>query len=323
MESKLDLTDKKLLFELDMNARATNAEIAKKLNISKQSVQYRINKLIEQNIIAGFYTAIDLSKIGYLYVRFIMKFKDTTKEIEKEITDYALNNKKFGWILSIDGKWDFAIALLPKNYVEIKTSVNDFLAIYGQYVLDYDVSIVTRLEHLQNRFLLSKTTGEEFSISADIVDNKLDALDINILNVLSQNARSSLTEIAKVVKESYKVVSYRISQMEKKEIIKRYRTNLNFKRLGYTHYKVMIKLKNFTKEKMIQLKAYIKQNPNSIYITEAIGLAELEFEIVVNDYEKFHDFLQDMRNDFSTIISDYYTVILYNTYQINYLPKFE
>ncbi len=321
MSALLDLTDKKLLFELDMNARSTNAELAKTLKISKQSVQYRIDRLQQRKIIKGFYTAIDLSKIGCLHVRFFMKFKDTTPEIEKEIIDYALNNKKYGWIVTIDGLWDFGGAMILKDYIEIKETTNSLLSKYGAYVENYEISIATRIDHLQNRFLLGTEEGSEFHIGGPQEDVRLDELDKKILLILSQNARQRLSEIAANLDESYKVISYRIKSLLKRGIIKCFRADLDYNAMGYTHYKIFISLKDFTPQKLKQLKAFIKMSPYTIYITEAIGMAELEFEIVMNDYHLFHDFMHQLKTEFASIIKTYNTVVFYRFYQINYLPS--
>ncbi|HLC80671.1 winged helix-turn-helix transcriptional regulator [Candidatus Woesearchaeota archaeon] len=51
---KLDLKDKKILYELDLNSRATLNEISKKVGLSKQVVDYRVTKtrLLEAIVIA-------------------------------------------------------------------------------------------------------------------------------------------------------------------------------------------------------------------------------------------------------------------------------
>ena len=51
MTKTLDLKDKKILNEIEMNARITHAELAKKLKTSKQVVKYRIKNLEKQNIV--------------------------------------------------------------------------------------------------------------------------------------------------------------------------------------------------------------------------------------------------------------------------------
>ena len=47
----LDVKDKKILAELDTNARQSNSQIGKKVKLSKEVIKYRIDKMIEAGII--------------------------------------------------------------------------------------------------------------------------------------------------------------------------------------------------------------------------------------------------------------------------------
>ena len=65
MAYNLDQIDKRILFELEKNARINDSALAKIVKKSKDSVRYRIKKLEEQKIITGYRTWIDYSKLGY------------------------------------------------------------------------------------------------------------------------------------------------------------------------------------------------------------------------------------------------------------------
>ena len=45
---KLDLKDKKILFELDKNSRIPLSKLAKKIRLSKEVVFHRLNNLIKK-----------------------------------------------------------------------------------------------------------------------------------------------------------------------------------------------------------------------------------------------------------------------------------
>ena len=51
----LDLKDKKILYELDLNSRQSNKQLAKKVQLSEMVVGYRIKRLIDNNFIEYFY----------------------------------------------------------------------------------------------------------------------------------------------------------------------------------------------------------------------------------------------------------------------------
>ena len=54
MKALLDTTDRELIALLRENARASTAELARKLNLSRTTVQSRIERLQRQRVIAGY-----------------------------------------------------------------------------------------------------------------------------------------------------------------------------------------------------------------------------------------------------------------------------
>jgi len=76
---KLDLKDKKLLYQLDINSRQSYKEIGKKIGLSKDAVSYRIKQLQEEGIIRQFHTVIDVGKLGLISFRLYLKFQNTNQ----------------------------------------------------------------------------------------------------------------------------------------------------------------------------------------------------------------------------------------------------
>ena len=66
----LNQLDRKILYELDKNSRELSSKIAKKLNTSRQTIEYRIKNLSKRGIIESFNTAINTYKIGYKLYKF-------------------------------------------------------------------------------------------------------------------------------------------------------------------------------------------------------------------------------------------------------------
>ena len=61
----IDLKDRKILYQLDLNCRQSNTQIGKKVGLSKEVVNYRINRMEKEGIIIRYWTEIDLFKLGY------------------------------------------------------------------------------------------------------------------------------------------------------------------------------------------------------------------------------------------------------------------
>ena len=63
-EPKIDDLDRKIIEILRSDGRASFRSIASKVGLSSVAVRERINKLLKENVIKGFFAHIDASKIG-------------------------------------------------------------------------------------------------------------------------------------------------------------------------------------------------------------------------------------------------------------------
>lgn len=318
---KLDLKDKKILLELDMDARQTYSEIAKKVKMSKQGVEYKINNLIKKKVISKSYPIIHMTKLGYKYCRLVFKFHNLTSEKEKEIIEFIKNHKKIGWALKIEGSYDLGMGIWAKTITEFKDVINEFVYRFGHYIAKRIESIGTKVYHYQTRYLLNKTETREITIKEDVEPEKIDELDQGILKILCKNARTPLIEIAQQLNTSSKVVSYHIKNLEKRKIIEGYRLILNHSLLGYTYYKVLLDLSDLTKEKFIAIKNYLKYQPNVLYLIEAIGWKDLDFEMLAESNQEFFSFMKELRLKFPVLVKDHEILILTDTIKVSYLPE--
>jgi len=78
----IDLKDRKILYELDLNCRQSNAQIGKKVGLKRDMVAYRIKRLEQSGIIKNFWTAINTFKLGYLVFRIYINFQYVNSNIE-------------------------------------------------------------------------------------------------------------------------------------------------------------------------------------------------------------------------------------------------
>lgn len=124
------------------------------------------------------------------------------------------------------------------------------------------------------------------TINSNVISNK----DAEILSHLRKNAREKVTVISKRIKVPVTTVYDRIRSNEKKGIVNKHVTLLNFPKLGYNS-NVVVALK-VAREKKNQLEEFLTNHPNvnSLYKTD-FGhdfLAELVFE----DMSRFREFIE-------------------------------
>ena len=322
---ELDIKDRKILYELDLNARQTDSEIAKKVGLTRDSTRYRINRLIENGYINYFMTLINSMKLGYNWYRAFLKFQNLTLEKEKEIIDYL--KERASWISKVEGIWDLNTGIFVKNVYEYRDLINEFLLKYGSFIERYDVAIVTQEWTYHRDYLLNKKQKITkpvlmgFDHQKEYKTEIIDKIDYKILKTILKNARMKSIDIAREIGTTEIVVRYRIKKLIKTGIIIGFKPFLNVHKLGYTYFKLHLNLQNLTPEKKKNILTYIHQHPNTVHMTELVGGSDLECEFQVKTNEEFYSYIQELRLQFSDIIRDYTFMQYTQEYKFAYLPE--
>ncbi len=59
-----DLKDRRILLELDFGARRSDADIAKRIGLTKESTSYRIRRMLSSGTVRHFHTMLDTTQLG-------------------------------------------------------------------------------------------------------------------------------------------------------------------------------------------------------------------------------------------------------------------
>lgn len=117
----------------------------------------------------------------------------------------------------------------------------------------------------------------------------VDATDLKLLFELNWNCRQTHTALGKKLRISKQVVSYRISQLEKKEIIKSYHALIDWRRLGYNAVRVYLKWHNIVSEIEEQIYKKMKDNPFFMWTVKFEGEMDIGFYLWVKSVPEFSE----------------------------------
>lgn len=317
-EIALDAKDRKILYQLDVNARQPLASIAKKVGLSREVVSYRIKNLERLGVIEGYYAAIDIAKLGYIYCRVFMNCTAISPVQEKEIVDYGLSYPTIGWVTAGHGRWNISFVAYVKTLAELEKTYDDLRLHLGKYFQEHYVSMAFRIYHFKHNYLFgTKDFSQAVLGGSEAV--KFDVKDLQILRRLAKSGRATVLQLASEVKLAPNAVTQRIKGLIKNGVIIGFRPKINTTLLGYEHYKVFLRFREFAKKNQQELIAYLRYHPNIIYITKAFGISDLEFEAVVKGRNELHEFMQAFLSKFQGIIAEYESILYYREL-INYLP---
>ena len=116
---KLDLKDKKILYELDCDSRQSFRGIGRKVGLSKDVVASRVKRLQEIGIIKRFCIYYDVLQLGLNLLRFYFKFQYATPEIKKEIINHFMNDDSVKILFSTEGSYDLGVLMMVDSISDI------------------------------------------------------------------------------------------------------------------------------------------------------------------------------------------------------------
>ena len=299
---KLDLKDKKILAALDRNCRQSYSQLSKKVGLSKVAVMNRVKKLEKEKIISFYMTVIDTMRLGYTTYDVYLKWKDTTPDKEKEIIEYLKSHNQIWFVATcLPGSTvDLGLLISTKTeseYYEVWEEISHKIKPWVNVVR---TAVLIRYIHYTKQYLVPEGEKKEIYIGRS-AHEKIDEIDNELLKMLARNARISIVALSKATGLKPPSVIYRIKELEKKQIIQGYRASINFQKLGYQYFKVMINLNDVSKRK--EILSWIKHHPNITYLDVFIGGLDLEFDIEAKSTEEFANIVQDLKKSHGSNIN--------------------
>lgn len=119
----VDEVDKSILRLLLSNGRAPYRKIAEELNLSESTIYLRIKKLSKLGILKGFTVNVDLSKLGFIIVAYVL-LKVSPKNYEESLKHIA-NHPGVVEAYEVSGEHQVLIKVVAADNKELAKIVDD------------------------------------------------------------------------------------------------------------------------------------------------------------------------------------------------------
>jgi Lrp/AsnC family leucine-responsive transcriptional regulator len=137
---KLDEKDKKIIEQLQLNARQNISEIAKKTNLPRDIVKYRIKRLEQNKLVRQYHAFINPALLGYpLYVYVGFSLLNINPEEENKFISFLKSKKQIIYVAKNSGKWDFSIGVAAKDYNDFDKVLKEVRAEFTKVIKDYEI----------------------------------------------------------------------------------------------------------------------------------------------------------------------------------------
>jgi DNA-binding Lrp family transcriptional regulator len=292
MTYNLDNTDKRILFELERNARITDSALAKLVKKSKDSVRYRIKKLEEEKIIIGYRTWIDYSKLNYRTSTIYLNLINIPEKKEKLIEDLK-KDKRVYWLGVAEGVWNIGITYFIKSNQDLFEIKSELLSKYKDLIVDSKITSLASVSVHEKIFLVNEKSSF-ITFTEDIENYELEEIEKKILKELYNDSTINLSDLAFRTKSTIDIVRARMKKLEKLGIIIRYTIYIDYRKIGYELYKTFIYLGSHTKEEIENVMRYAEKSDKIINVVKQIASWDFEFIIFAKNFEDYTNTISEL-----------------------------
>ena len=320
---ELDVKDRKLLYELDLDARQTNAQLAKKVGLSKQVMNYRIDRLVSRGIIGKFVMVLDTQKLGYSFYDVFIKLQNMTKEKEKEMIDFLTSMDTVGWLAKSMGQYDLIVALFTKDVKQFNNSLNKIFNKFGDYIKDKTFIIDIDAVYCKNKYLLKEPHSflRKDELYGETQLASLEKGDMLILKTLDKDPRMSALEVSRKTGFAFDTVRRKLKRLQEEGIIQGFKIKINPSAFGYEWHVLLLELNIISDEERAKLVKYLQNNKNVVYIINTIGNWNMMVDLHLKNYNHFQQFLTQLKDEFGGMIKSHEHLTITKDCKTTFVPE--
>ena len=144
---------------------------------------------------------------------------------------------------------------------------------------------------------------------------KLDRKDFKLLYELDKNSRLSYSQLSKKVGLSQESIRYRINKLVKGGVINKFFTVIDISKLGFTFYKILLKLHNVNEEKIKRIIDFLCKEGNVVWLTSLEGSYDIGLVVKAENILELNTFLEKLDSRYNKNINKrIFSVNVYGDY---------
>lgn len=320
---KLDLKDRRIIYELGKNGRFSFSRIAKATGLSRENVAYRIKRLEDIGFYVGTTALIDPTRFGWLKHAIYLQLQHHTKEEEQKLLDQFVSHSDIICVTLCNGNYDIGLLTVSKCKESFYHLFNEILTLCGNHLSDYLVLDFVKEDFLGIKIMFdNEKLPEEAKMRPDHIafetefleanparkNVEIDDIDRKILNELALDGRIELVKLADKANVPVENARERISRLINERVIFRFMALGSSSLIGYSFYETFLRLKNLTPEKEKELIRYFEKHPNILWYVKTIGRWSILLNVFVRNSVQYKRVIDGLRTTFPDIITDFNTI---------------
>ncbi len=285
-----------VLFDADLPI----ASLARDSGITPSTARATLTKLKEEQILR-YYPFINVYPMGYIPYQF---YFTPVAAKEEAIKTYLFNHQSVSWLIQASGPYKFCAVMLCKTPFE-------FLAILQEMGTRLGAVFVHRATALQTAHTMTKPMAlfprdknyrEITWQSLESKSGEIDTVDRRILSGLLNCRYESRRDLSRQLDIASSTFSERIKWLCDQKIITGFVYAINFAKLGYHSYKILVTAKTPHTKFRAELKNLVRHEPNTYAFTECIGPWDYEIDLRCPEESTPQRFIKAIQAHFGALL---------------------
>ena len=314
----MDKKDLQIMEILAQNCRIPHTTIAQALNVSKDTVAYKIRQLESTEFIKQYVLFVDARRLGFTRYHILIKF-DAGIEDKQELYDKISKHKFVMWVNSFIGRYDLQIIVdatdgfhlnkireelfeLCNNKVKeyfILTHLSDLEFTQLNPVLDLGTEFQKKSDHSFSNLL----TTRKFPVSPTFEKYEPTKIEADILRLLADNSQESLIEISRKLKIDRNTVKKRIINLIKNKVILNFGGIPNLSKQGFVTYYLLVRVVQDTPLEILK-KPFTKLQ-NIFYAGRMIGNYDMILYLNARNPQELNSSIELFKSEIENYIIHY------------------
>lgn len=302
----LDQLDRNIIALLDRNCRISSIELSQQLSRSRQTIDYRIKRLEDQGIITEYTCSFNPTSVGYRLYKVYLRLRNIPAD-KQRLREALFNLGTVYWIGESSGSWDLLFGIFYREEREILEITDRLNRNFRHLIVAHSGHLIVGILQYSKMYL----TGEihpYLEYAGQIRQLRLDQLDVAIIAKLVGNARLPYNTLGDSLGVSSLLVQRRMKRLEQTGIIFQYRVGLNLDKLGLELYKAIVTTHLYSEDEHRRFVEFVSTFKELQFFVRNIW--SIEFELVVPNYARYEEILDEISARFPKLIASLDTLLL-------------
>ncbi|MFC1723443.1 Lrp/AsnC family transcriptional regulator [Nanoarchaeota archaeon] len=313
----MQLKDCKIVHAIELNARAPFSAIGREVELSKETAANRIKNLENKKIIQGYNTIINIAQLGFTGYAVFTRFEGMTDKSKKDLINTLQNEQLVYWIAELGGNYDLVFGIQARTINEFNEIYSKIQNKFGKLLKDNVISIRSQVTQFPRDYLLSNkiSNKKEPFFGREIKLEKLEEEDKAILNIITDDARINVVDIAGKTKIPRTTVQNKLKRLQKIGIIQGYSTLVHPEHYGYQTYQLMIMIQSNNDSVKKKIFNYCQNQKSITFLVDSVGKWNFEITCEVKDQHELQQLINDFRSKHGELIKNIEIVMTFNYFR--------